>query len=265
MHILIALLLCAFFYLQADTKMMSTLLPQSEHIEQNISLLEHKKADFVLTNSDIAHKAYQKDDKLRAVVALYPKVLTFITYKDSNITSFEDIQKVLSKVTICDQSGSTQSLLSSLGVEQNLTQLDFSTTQKELKERKIKGFFTLLAHPDPKLERLHKEQNITVVPLYGKKFDQLKMRHSFILKGGIPEGLYQGIDHDIKSICIKEVLLTRADVNESRVYTLTKSLLENIQTIKKTHPIFRGISKKHLLEHLSIPQHEGAIKAFNDL
>lgn len=71
------------------------------------------------------------------------------------------------------------------------------------------------------------------------------------------------LENDIKSIGIKALLVTREDVNESAVQTVTKVILENIKTIKKTNFIYRGISKKSLLEGLILPQHKGASKAFN--
>jgi TRAP transporter TAXI family solute receptor len=236
---------------------------------ERLSQLHEQNLSLAIVNSHCAYYAYQGEEafakkafsNLRSIVALYPKILTLIVSTKSGITSFEDIKKSLPKLATtsltCDY------ILNFLNLHINQHTLSIQNAATALKEGKIDGFFTLVAHPNREIARLTKEQNITFVPLYGKRFDQLNNDYPFILKSGIPKGLYPGVTDDIKSIAIKALLVTTKESNESIIYNLTKNILENMQRLKTSDPIYRGISKKSLLEELSIPQHQGAIKAFN--
>lgn len=232
---------------------------------QNIQALKDKKVDFAIINSDNAYDMKKSSPRLKSVVALYPKMLAFITKKGSNITSVLDLND--KKIEACYTCKGTQSLckkiFSAWDINHEYAPVPFAEAKEQLEDGKVKGVFSLVGHPDLELEKLNNELSITFVPLFGKKFDQLRNDYPFILKGGMPEDVYQGLEQDIKSIGIKALLVTREDVNESVVQTVTQTILDNMKDIKKRNFIYRGISKKTLLEGLILPQHKGAIKAFN--
>ena len=231
---------------------------------QNLQALMDKKIDFAIINSDDAYAIKKSSPNLRTLVALYPKMLAFITKKGSNIPSILDLND---KKKACYTSKGTQSLckkiFSTWDISHKYIHVSFDEAKKQLEQGKVSGILSLEGHPNQDIEQLNKELSITFVPLYGKKFDQLKNDFPFILKGGMPKGVYQGLERDIKSIGIKALLVTREDVNEKMVQTVTQTILENIKDIKKRNFIYRGISKKTLLEGLIFPLHQGAIKAFN--
>ena len=232
---------------------------------QNIQALKDKKINFAIIHSDHAYDMQQSTPELRSIMALYPKMLSLITKKESNITSLFDLKDV--KIRACFTSEGTQSIsdkiFSVCDINHDYKQLPFAEAAKKLKNGELDAIFSLVGHPNPNIEKLNDEFNITFIPLFGKKFDQLKNDYPYFVKGGFPQEIYQGLENDIKSIGIKALLVTREDVNESAVQTVTKVILENIKTIKKTNFIYRGISKKSLLEGLILPQHKGASKAFN--
>ncbi len=231
----------------------------------NIQALHEKKVDFAIVNSHQAYAMKKSMPELRSIAALYPKMLAFITKKDANISSINQIKN--KKLHIAVTSDGTKSLcdllFSTLNLPNDYNTSTFLQAKKTLLNGSIDGLFTLVGHPDSDIMQLNKELNISFIPLYGKKFDQLNNDYPYILKGGMPKGIYAGLKHDIKSIGVKALLLTREDVNESRVFDVTNKLINNMKTLKTTNAVYRGISKKSLLEGLVLPQHKAAIKAFN--
>jgi len=156
-----------------------------------------------------------------------------------------------------------KTILSAFDINNTNIHLPFQEAKEKLKMGKLDGFFTLCGHPDKDILTLNNELNISFVPLFGKKFDQLNNDYPYFLKSGIPKNLYKNTEEDIKSLGVKALLVTREDVPEDSVYDITQILLKNIDHIQSVNPIYRGFSKKSMLEGLTIPQHKGAIKAFN--
>jgi TRAP transporter TAXI family solute receptor len=252
-----------------ETQQIPLVTAKSNQTERLVQLHE-QNLSLAIVDNHCAYYAYKGEkvfekqgfSNLRSIVSLYPKVLTLIVSDKSGISNFEDIKQKSPK--LATTSLTCEYILDLLDLHLQHNKLSITEAKRALREGKIDGFFALVAHPNREIEALYQEQHITFIPLYGKRFDQLNNDYPFILKSGIPKGLYKGLDSDIKSIAIKALLVTTKESNETVIYNLTKSLLKEMNTLKTANPIYRGISKKSLLEELSIPQHKGATKAFND-
>ena len=59
--------------------------------------------------------------------------------------------------------------------------------------------------------------------------------------------------------------VTSADVSEEAVYTVVKSVMENIDDFKKLHPAFANLDPKEMATAgLSAPLHAGAMKYYKE-
>jgi TRAP transporter TAXI family solute receptor len=76
--------------------------------------------------------------------------------------------------------------------------------------------------------------------------------------------MYKGVDHDTVTYGVKAVLVTSTKASDKVVHAMVKSILDNFDAFKKLHPAYKTITKKSLLDGLSVPQHKGAIKAFKE-
>ena len=232
----------------------------------NIQRLKDAEVDFAIVNGDDALEAFKSDDTLRSVISLYPKVLTLVTKKGSHFTSLLDLKSKAMDIHIdivgSDTENTVKTVFQKLKLPIPTSIKTFAEAQKRLIASKSDAFIVLVAHPNAQIKRLDETENIAFIPLVEKRLDQLKNEHPSFLKSGIPEGMYS-LESDLKSIAIKAVLITRANVDKARVYKLTKTILSHCKALKAKHLIYRNSSRKFSLEGLSIPQHEGAIKAFN--
>jgi TRAP transporter TAXI family solute receptor len=254
-------------------KVISDTLNKTMHIQirevnsslENIRLLEKKQIDFAIVQSDIVYQEAKKSlPNLRVIMGLYPKILAFIVRKDANISTIEELKNKKLKLayTTDDAKALDNRIFTAFNILPSLKKVSYYQAKKDILSGDLDGFFSLQGHPNQATDTLLREHNLTLIPLYGKKFDQLKNDFPFIVKGGMPKGIYK-LEEDIKSVGVKALLITTKEMNESTVYEITKTILENMDTFKEANPVYRGISKKDSLEKLILPQHKGATKAFN--
>ncbi len=244
----------------------------------NVKAIHSGKLDFGLSQSDTAYQAYHGIGKfkgkpikeLRSIMAIYPELLTLVVRRDSGIRKLLDIKG--KKINI-DVKGSgtrmtTEIVMKAVGLSDK--DLAFASQKRPskdptlLREHKIDGYFAVFGHPAKNVEEAANLVAIDLIPIDGPKINALYKKYPYYARGVISGTFYKGVNHDTPSIGVKAVLVTSSKVSEKLVYILTKAILEHFKAFKKLQPAYKTITKKSLLEGLSIPQHKGAIKAFKE-
>ncbi len=244
----------------------------------NVNTIKAGELDLGVSQSDTAYQAYNGQGKfegaphkdLRSVIAIYPELLAFVTRKDSNINSLEDMKG--KKVNI-DVPGSgtrmtTEIVMDAFGIKQDslalVSELKSTEGPNMLKDKKIDGYFGVFGHPTANIKDAANSVEISIVPIEGAPIDALVEKYPYYAKGSISGTFYNGVTQDVPSIGVKAVLVTSTALSDKAVYTVTKAILDNFEDFKKLHPAYKTITKKSLLDGLSVPQHPGAIKAFKE-
>ena len=60
-------------------------------------------------------------------------------------------------------------------------------------------------------------------------------------------------------------LVTSSDVPDDVVYAVTKEVMENLDKLRKLHPALESITVKSMLEGLSAPIHNGAMRYYKEV
>ncbi len=244
----------------------------------NVNTINQDELDFGISQSDTAYQAYHGIGKfkgkaikeLRSVMAIYPELLTFVVAKRSGIKTLMDVK---GKRINIDTPGSgtrmtTEIVLKAFGIKHSdLKQIDELSSSEGptlLKDDHIDGYFAVFGHPTANIKDAANSVDIDLIPIEGKPVDMLVKKYPYYAKGVISGTFYKGVTHDTPSIGVKAVLVTSSKISEKVVYTITKAILDNFKAFKKLHPAYKTITKKSLLDGLSIPQHPGAIKAFKE-
>jgi TRAP transporter TAXI family solute receptor len=235
------------------------------NIKLSDSPLKDNISDFTIVKGNRAYEAYKTTPNLRSIAALYPELLTFVVKKDSTITSLSD-----KDIKIGYVGQDTKYLLDYIYKKldlnaSNLIEIDQNQTTQMLKNNSIDGYIGLFVHPSTILKDQSSKIDIRFINFRQKVYNQLIRSNSFLLKAKIKKDSYHIQNHDVITLGVKTLLLTSKDCDDEIVYKLTKSLLDNMDKLKNLNPIYKNISKKDLLEELVIPQHNGAIKAFNNM
>ncbi len=244
----------------------------------NVNTIHQGELDFGISQSDTAYQAYNGIGKfkgkaikeLRSTMAIYPELLSFVVAKRSGIKSLADVK---GKRINIDTPGSgtrmtTEIVLKAFGIKHSdLKQIDELSSSEGptlLKDDHVDGYFAVFGHPTANIKDAANSVDIDLIPIEGKPVDMLVKKYPYYAKGIISGTFYKGVTHDTPSIGVKAVLCTSAKTSEKVVYTVVKTILDNFAAFKKLHPAYKTITKKSLLDGLSIPQHPGAIKAFKE-
>ncbi len=244
----------------------------------NVNTIHQGELDFGISQSDTAYQAYNGIGKfkgkaikeLRSTMAIYPELLSFVVAKRSGIKTLMDVK---GKRVNIDTPGSgtrmtTEIVLKAFGIKHSdLKQIDELSSSEGptlLKDDHVDGYFAVFGHPTANIKDAANSVDIDLIPIEGKPVDMLVKKYPYYAKGIISGTFYKGVTHDTPSIGVKAVLVTSAKTSDKVVYTVVKTILDNFAAFKKLHPAYKTITKKSLLDGLSIPQHPGAVKAFKE-
>ena len=244
----------------------------------NVNTIQAGELDFGIAQSDTVYQGYNGKGKfegravkeLRSVIAIYPELLAFVVRKDSGIKTLTDIK---GKKVNLDTPGSgtrmtTDIILEAFGIKHSdlalANELKSTEGPTKLKDNQIDGYFGVFGHPTANIKDAANSVDIDIIPIEGAPIDALVAKYPYYAKGTISGTFYKGVKHDTPSIGVKAVLVTSDKISDKIVYIVTKTILDNFESFKKLHPAYKTITKKSLLDGLSIPQHPGAIKAFKE-
>jgi TRAP transporter TAXI family solute receptor len=77
--------------------------------------------------------------------------------------------------------------------------------------------------------------------------------------------MYRGTDEDTMTFGVGATFVSSSDVSEEAVYTVVKSVMENIEAFRKLHPAFATLDPKNMATAgLSAPLHAGAAKYYKE-
>lgn len=244
----------------------------------NVNTIQAGELDFGIAQSDTVFQAYNGEGKfagkaiteLRSAVAIYPELLAFVVNKESGIKTLADIKgkKVNVDVPGSGTRMTTEIVLDAVGIKMSdlalVNELKSTEGPTMLQDNKIDGYFGVFGHPTANIKDAASSTDIDIVPVDGPAIDALIAKYPYYAKGIISGTFYQGVTNDVPSIGVKAVLVTSDKVSEKVVYTVVKTILDNFDEFKALHPAYKTITKKSLLDGLSVPQHPGAIKAFKE-
>jgi len=244
----------------------------------NVNTIKIGELDFGIAQSDTAYQGYNGEGKfagkavteLRSAIAIYPELLAFVVRKDAGIKKFKDIK---GKRVNIDTPGSgtrmtTEIILDAFGIKKSelalVNELKATEGPTMLKDNKIHGYFGVFGHPTANIKDASNSVDVDLIAIDGPEVNALVKKYPYYAKGVISGTFYKGVTHDTPSIGVKAVLITSSKISDKVVYTVTKTILDNFAAFKKLHPAYKTITKKSLLDGLSVPQHPGAIKAFKE-
>ena len=247
----------------------------------NVNALMNGDIEFGIVQSDRQYQAFngkadwegKPQQKLRAVFALHPEIVTLLAAADKNINSLEDLKGKV--VNIGDpgsgQRGNAIDLFQAAGIDYEKDMqtegLKAAESAGMLQDSRIDAYFYTVGHPNGSVkEAVAGARKVKFVPISDEIVNKLVTQFPYYAPAKIPIRYYPGVmnDEDSPSFGVKATLCTNADVPEDIVYNITKELFENLDTFKTLHPAFADLVKEDMLKGLSAPLHPGAQKYFKE-
>jgi TRAP transporter TAXI family solute receptor len=214
-------------------------------------------------------KGPQKDP--RAVFSIHPESVTLCAAVDAGINDIKDLKG--KRVNIGNPgSGQRQNSIDALEAVGLSFENDMQAEQVKaaeapglLQDGRIDAFFYTVGHPSGAFkEATAGARKVKFVSITG--IDSLLAKFPYYAKSFVPVNLYPGADNDadVATFGVKATFVTSAKVSADVVYAVTKEVFENFDSFKKLHPAYAVLTKASMLEGMSAPIHEGAMKYYKE-
>ncbi len=245
----------------------------------NLNAIADKQMEMGIAQSDWQYHAYngsssfegKKNDKLRAVFSIHPEPFTVMARTDAKIANFDDLKG--KRVNVGDPGSGTRATMNVILAAKGWTDKEFKVAS-ELKpaemasvmcDNNLDAITYNVGHPNGALKEAAASCDAHLVPVTGEAIDKLVADHSYYAKATIPGGLYKGTDNPVETFGVYATLVTSADVDADRVYTVVKAVFDNFDRFKRLHPAFANLKEEEMIKNaLSAPLHEGAIRYYKE-
>jgi TRAP transporter TAXI family solute receptor len=246
----------------------------------NVNLLKSGEIEFGVAQSDVQYNAtkglaqFQKDGAygdLRAVFALHPEPFTVVARKEANITKFEDFKG--KRFNVGNPGSGTLASMNELLAAMGWKMSDFSLASElrpdehgpALCDGKIDGFFYAVGHPSANIQDPTTICGAKLIPLTGPAVDKLVKDKPYYAVATIPGGMYPNNPQPTATYGVQATVVSSAKVPDEVVYTVVKTVFENLDEFKKLHPAFANLKPEDMVKNgLSAPLHPGALKYYKE-
>ena len=248
----------------------------------NINAVLSGDLDFGIAQSDRQYQAYHgfaewadngKQDDLRAVFSIHPESITLIASEESGINSLADLKG--KRINLGNpgsgQLQNSRDVLNAIGLNEKDFNAEFVKAVEApglLQDERIDAFFYTVGHPNGNIkESTAGRIKVKIIPITGPEIDKMLEEYSYYAKSVIPKEFYPYSlnDEDIKTIGVKATFVTSVNVDEKIVYAMTKEVFENLEEFKKLHPAYKVLTRENMMDGLSAPIHEGALRYFQEI
>jgi TRAP transporter TAXI family solute receptor len=248
---------------------------------ENVHAIAQGKVESGLVQADIAGWAWRgarmfqkagKVEKLRAIASLFPESLHLVASGASGIRQLRDL--VGKRISLGEPESGTlvdvRLALAAAGLKEDRLKpqyLRLAQAASSLKSGELDAFFIVAGAPVPAIQDVAGSSSINLVPLPDAVIDSITKKYRFLVRDEVPAGTYKGVDEATATIGTTAVWIVSADVQESLVYAILKTLWQEPtqKLLESRHPIGKRIRLDNALQGIDIPLHPGAAHFYQDL
>ncbi|MGM0379688.1 MAG: TAXI family TRAP transporter solute-binding subunit [Bacillota bacterium] len=243
----------------------------------NSTKIGNNEAELAFAMNNVVSFAYEgvesfKDknefSNLRGITSLYPNYVQVITTKDTGLTQIEDLKG--KRVGVGAPGSGTEVDARNILATHDITYddlkedyLPYSESVEQLKNGKIDAAFLTSGLPNSTIMDLATTHDVQIITIRPEMAEKLQKRVSFYSSEVIPAGTYDN-EEDIYTAAVKTILITNDKLDEQVAYDVTKTLYENLDTMKGTHSAANHIDIEKFNEGMPIPLHPGAKRFYQE-
>ncbi|OGR23665.1 MAG: hypothetical protein A2277_02250 [Desulfobacterales bacterium RIFOXYA12_FULL_46_15] len=239
---------------------------------ENIKLAHKGETVIGEVMGDVAQAAYNgvdafKDKKqnILSMAAMYPNLLHVVALKKSGITNIEQIS---SRSISSGSPGSgtnfmAEAVLKALNIPLTSfkdSRLSFTETANALRDGTIDIGIWSVGPSTSSILDLATTHDITILGFTPEQTKKILAAQATYAGVDLSGGIYKGVDTNVPTIGVWNVIICQASLDTELVYQLSKALFENVDYLKKIHPSASYTTPENTVKYSPIPLHPGTIK-----
>ena len=245
---------------------------------ENLNLLQAGRGEVAFTLGDALSDAWKGDaeagfatplKKLRGMAGIYPNYIQIVASADSGIKTLADLKG--KRISVGAPKSGTELNARAVLKAAGLTYQDFAKVEylpfgesvELMKNRQLDVTLQSAGLGVASLRDLAVSMKIVVVEIPPDVV--AKVGDAAYQPAMIPANTYEGQTKDVPSIAIQNFLVTREGVSDDTVYTMTKSMWENLDALVAAHAAGKAIRKENALKGMPLPLHPGAARYYREI
>lgn len=245
---------------------------------ENLNLLQSGRGELAFALGDAVSDAWKGDadagfktplKKLRGVAGIYPNYIQIVASADSGIKTLADLKG--KRISVGAPKSGTELNARAIFKAAGLSYSDFSKVEylpfgesvELMKNRQLDVTLQSAGLGVSSLRDLATSIKMVVVPI--PQDVVLKVGDPAYQAGVIPANTYEGQTTNVPTAYVQNFLVTRADAPVDMVYTMTKSLFDNLDQLKAAHAAAKSIRKEAAASGMPLPLHPGAEKYYREI
>ncbi len=123
----------------------------------------------------------------------------------------------------------------------------------------------VVSHPDRNVEQATRLCDAVLVDIGGPDVDKVLSEHPYLAVTPIPGAMYAGTPEPVRSFGTTITLVSSSDVPEGLVYTVVKTVFENLSQLRLRFPGLKDLQPGEMFKSgLTAPLHPGAQRYFQE-
>ncbi len=245
----------------------------------NIKLMQKGELEVSMATSLSSFQAYTatgpykgtKKGEILSWMSIAPVAMHVITLKNGPINSLADLKG--KRVGMGQPGGvsmlDADALMSVLGLSPEKDfkpfRIRLGNMTESLSDGNLDAAMWNGSFPLPPVIKLAASREIKLIPVPGDFFTKLQSKYPPYFRISIPANLYKGVTSETPTYGLANGMVILKSVPEDKVYAMTKSIMENLGTLKGVHPAFGRVSKNTVLNGFGAPLHPGALKYYREI
>ena len=211
------------------------------------------------------------DPDLRALFSVHGEPFTIVARRESGVRRLQDLagRRVNVGNPGSGQRATMDVVMQAMGWTLKVFSLanDLPASQQSLAlcHDRVDAMVYTVGHPNPSVGQAAGLCDSVIVEVKGPEIDKLVAENPFYAYTEVPGGIYVGNPQPIATFGVKATVVSSAGVDADTVYTVVKTVFENLDAFKKMHPAFGTLEPGRMVrDGLSAPLHEGALRYYRE-
>lgn len=236
----------------------------------NVVTVSNDRTNTGFTMAAVLPMAYEgakpfprKIDNVRGIGSFMVNTTHVMVRADAGVKTFEDLKarpfatQPIGNVTTL----AFQLLLNAHGLKESDLKIsrggqNFGANQ--LKDRKVVGFTATTGIPSAAFIDAAQTIDVAFLPVSDAALAKLQKVNPGFVSAAIPANTYNGQTEAVPSMATQSMLITNTKVTDDEAYFITKTIVENLDTIRKVHGSVKNLTPEFMAKPPAIELHPGA-------